>query len=78
MTTLSIDEAIASKNRLSVIKFMELSLSVACSVLHYYSFDDGELVTAFVATGTFSGYIIVLIGIFASKEFNSQNERNLE
>lgn len=42
-------------------------LSITCTVLHYYSFDDGELVTAFVATGTFTGYIIVLIAIFASE-----------
>lgn len=90
MTTLSIDEHTMSKNRLSVIKFMELvsfhhflfakiefsksflvfslkSLSVACCVLHYYSFDDNELVTAFVATGTFTGFIVVLIAIFASE-----------
>ncbi|XP_055714015.1 protein snakeskin-like [Phlebotomus papatasi] len=64
MSPTPIEDA-TSHNRLSVIKFMELSLAIASTVLHYYSFNDGELVTAFLATGTFCGYIIVLIAIFA-------------
>ncbi|XP_058448514.1 uncharacterized protein LOC131428528 [Malaya genurostris] len=49
-----------SKPPLSIIKFLELCLATTCTVLHYYSFDDGDLVTGFVATGSFCGYIVIL------------------
>ncbi|XP_023171976.1 uncharacterized protein LOC111600195 [Drosophila hydei] len=53
------------KGRLNVVKFLELAFSVACLVLHFYSFNDRDIMTSFMATGTFTGYIIVVIGVFA-------------
>uniref|UniRef100_A0A182Y548 Uncharacterized protein n=1 Tax=Anopheles stephensi TaxID=30069 RepID=A0A182Y548_ANOST len=50
---------------LSIIKFLELSLAITCTTLHYYSFDDGDLVTGFLATGTFCGFIVILFTIMA-------------
>ncbi|XP_017152351.1 uncharacterized protein LOC108162231 [Drosophila miranda] len=53
------------KGRLNVVKFLELGFAVACLVLHFYSFNDRDIMTSFLATGTFTGYIIVVIGVFA-------------
>ncbi|XP_034482801.1 uncharacterized protein LOC117788204 isoform X2 [Drosophila innubila] len=53
------------KGRLNVVKFLELAFSIACLVLHFYSFNDRDIMTSFMATGTFTGYIIVVIGVFA-------------
>ncbi|XP_030566062.1 uncharacterized protein LOC115766316 isoform X1 [Drosophila novamexicana] len=41
------------------------AFSIACLVLHFYSFNDRDIMTSFMATGTFTGYIIVVIGVFA-------------
>ncbi|CAO1413626.1 unnamed protein product [Diamesa hyperborea] len=59
------EENSSTKTPLSVIKFLELCLSIVCCYLHFYSFDDGDLVTGFIATGTFCGYVIILIAIMA-------------
>lgn len=42
------------------------TLCSACLFFHYYSFDDSDLVTCFLATGTFCGYLVILLAIFAS------------
>lgn len=53
------------KRPLAIIKFLELVLSACCTVLHFYSFDDYDLVTGFLATGTFCGFDIILFGAMA-------------
>lgn len=45
--------------------------AVACLVLHFYSFNDRDIMTSFLATGTFTGYIIVVIGVFAGTPWNA-------
>uniref|UniRef100_A0A182JEN2 Uncharacterized protein n=1 Tax=Anopheles atroparvus TaxID=41427 RepID=A0A182JEN2_ANOAO len=62
---------------LSVIKFLELCLAVACTTLHYYSFDDGDLVTGFLATGTFCGFIVILTTIMAGYLIKAHLHRRL-
>ncbi|XP_058127354.1 uncharacterized protein LOC131291246 [Anopheles ziemanni] len=62
---------------LSVIKFLELCLAVACTTLHYYSFDDGDLVTGFLATGTFCGFIVILSTIMAGYLIKAHLHRRL-
>ncbi|XP_052871737.1 uncharacterized protein LOC131213212 [Anopheles bellator] len=62
---------------LSVIKFLELSLAITCTVLHYYSFDDGDLVTGFLATGTFCGFIVILTTIMAGYLIKAHLHRRL-
>lgn len=42
----------------------EQSLTILCLVLHYYSFNDDDILTTFLATGTFSGFVILFITIF--------------
>nr|XP_029720579.1 uncharacterized protein LOC115262319 [Aedes albopictus] len=62
---------------LSIIKFLELCLAIACTVLHYYSFDDGDLVTGFLATGTFCGYIVILTTIMVGYLMKAHVHRRL-
>ncbi|XP_001660924.2 uncharacterized protein LOC5573526 [Aedes aegypti] len=62
---------------LSIIKFLELCLAVACTVLHYYSFDDGDLVTGFLATGTFCGYIVILTTVMVGYLMKAHIHRRL-
>ncbi|XP_018803485.1 PREDICTED: uncharacterized protein LOC108977945 [Bactrocera latifrons] len=66
------------KAHLSAIKFMELGFSAACLALHFYSFDDRDILTSFVATGTFSGYIIVVVGIFAGVLMRAPIHRRID
>lgn len=47
--------------------FFSQCLSIVCCYLHFYSFDDGDLMTGFIATGTFCGYVIILIAIMAGE-----------
>ncbi|XP_055913582.1 uncharacterized protein LOC129947159 isoform X1 [Eupeodes corollae] len=53
------------KAHLNAVKFLELAFAIACLVLHFYSFNDGDIITSFLATGTFCGYILIVLGIFA-------------
>lgn len=55
------------KGPLTVIKFLELCLSAVCTFLHFYSFDDYDLVTCFLATGTFCGFDLILFATMAGK-----------
>lgn len=49
------------------VSFLFQGFSIACMALHYYSFDDRDILTSFLATGTFSGYIVVIVGVFAGE-----------
>ncbi|XP_055913584.1 uncharacterized protein LOC129947159 isoform X2 [Eupeodes corollae] len=39
------------KAHLNAVKFLELAFAIACLVLHFYSFNDGDIITSFLATG---------------------------
>ncbi|XP_037938216.1 uncharacterized protein LOC119671587 isoform X2 [Teleopsis dalmanni] len=52
-------------SRLDLMKAGELGFAIACLTLHFYSFNDRDIVTSFLATGTFTGFIIVVVGVFA-------------
>uniref|UniRef100_A0A336KV20 CSON000194 protein n=1 Tax=Culicoides sonorensis TaxID=179676 RepID=A0A336KV20_CULSO len=62
---------------LAIIKFLEMCLSMCCTVLHYYSFDDGDLVTGFLATGTFCGFDTILFAIMAGYLMNAHINRRI-
>ncbi|XP_013113567.1 uncharacterized protein LOC106091563 [Stomoxys calcitrans] len=64
--------------RISVVKFLELGFAIACLALHFYSFDDRDIITSFLATGTFSGYIVVVIGIFAGAMMRAHIHRRID
>lgn len=48
----------------SKIQYFFQALTLTCLVLHYYSFNDGDVVTTFLSTGTFCGFVVILLGGF--------------
>lgn len=52
-------------SRLSIVKFLELALTISCVALHYKSLGESDEVTILLVAGTFVGYTIILIGLFA-------------
>ncbi|XP_014616402.1 PREDICTED: uncharacterized protein LOC106793741 [Polistes canadensis] len=52
-------------SRLTIIKFFELILVCILIGLHYNSFNAGDQHTAMITMGTFGGYLIILVGLFA-------------
>lgn len=51
-------------SRLSIIKFLELAVAIACIGLHYKS-RTNDLDTDTLSAVAFGGYVIILIGGFA-------------
>ncbi|CAF4845920.1 unnamed protein product [Pieris macdunnoughi] len=45
-----------------LIKFLELSLTIACLTLHHYSYDLTDIPTLMLCSGTYVGYVVVLSG----------------
>ncbi|CAO1389785.1 unnamed protein product [Diamesa serratosioi] len=52
-------------SRLSIIKFLELALTLTCLGLHYNSMAEGAHHTVMLVNGTFVGFTIILVGLFA-------------
>ncbi|TMW44982.1 hypothetical protein DOY81_009937 [Sarcophaga bullata] len=50
-----------NRARINLVKFLELGFAIACLVLHYYSYDDRDILASLLSTGTFAGYIIVIL-----------------
>ncbi|XKL60924.1 hypothetical protein PGB90_007981 [Kerria lacca] len=50
-------------NRLSLIKFIELVLVIACVVLHYNSLESADNLQLFFTSAVFGGYLIIMIGL---------------
>lgn len=71
-------EILKKKKTMNCIIYHLQSLSIACLFFHYYSFDDSDLVTCFLATGTFCGYIVILIALFASMLVNSKIHKRID
>ncbi|XP_045515311.1 uncharacterized protein LOC123708579 isoform X1 [Pieris brassicae] len=45
-----------------LIKFLELTLTIACLTLHHYSYDLTDIPTLMLCSGTYVGYVVVLSG----------------
>ncbi|KAI5651787.1 hypothetical protein NE865_00124 [Phthorimaea operculella] len=45
-----------------MIKFLELTLAVACLTLHHYSFDLTDIPCFMLCSGTYVGFVIVFSG----------------
>lgn len=52
-------------SRLSIVKFLELALTLSCVGLHYKSMGETDEMTRLLVAGTFVGYTIILVGLFA-------------
>ncbi|CAD7089918.1 unnamed protein product [Hermetia illucens] len=64
--------------RLSVVKFMELVFAITCLVLHYYSFYDGDIVTSFITTGTFTGFVVIIVALFGGLLMHSPINKRID
>nr|CAD7459743.1 unnamed protein product [Timema tahoe] len=49
----------------SILKFVELALTITCLGMHYKDHGPVYSTDLLVVTGTFGGYLIILIGVFA-------------
>lgn len=52
-------------SRLSIVKFLELAVTISCAVLHYKSLGETDDLTIMLVAGTFVGFSVILIGLFA-------------
>lgn len=52
-------------SRLSIVKFLELAVTISCVALHYKSLGETDELTIMLVSGTFVGFSIILIGLFA-------------
>jgi len=48
-------------SKLSIVKFLELALTIVCVGLHFKSI-SGDNVTDFISSGAFCGFAVILIG----------------
>ncbi|XP_053983922.1 uncharacterized protein LOC128887305 [Hylaeus anthracinus] len=68
----------ASLTRLSIIKFLELLIVCVLIGLHYHSFKAGVVHTAMITMGTFGGYLIILVGLFAGSLMGTPVNRRVD
>ncbi|KAI5698287.1 hypothetical protein M8J76_010135 [Diaphorina citri] len=50
--------------RNTIIKIIELVLTIICFFLHYQTFEANDYHGLFITTGTYFAYIIILVGVF--------------
>lgn len=66
-------------SRLSVIKFLELLVTLACVGLHYNSMGEhSDLHTIMLINGTFVGFSVILIGLFAGYLMNTPINKRID
>lgn len=65
-------------SRLSIVKFLELALAIACVVLHYKSLGEREATTQLLTSGTFVGYSVILIALFAGYLLSNPINKKLD
>lgn len=68
----------AQITRLAIIKFLELAIVCTLIGLHYHSFNAGDQHTAMITMGTFGGYLIILVGLFAGTLLGSPVDRRVD
>lgn len=65
-------------SRLSIVKFLELALAIACVVLHYKSLGERDAITQLLTSGTFVGYSVILIALFAGYLLSNPINKKLD
>lgn len=65
-------------HRLSIVKFLELALAIACVVLHYKSLGERDPITQLLTSGTFVGYSVILIALFAGYLLSNPINKKLD
>lgn len=65
-------------NRLSMIKLLELIITIVCIVLHWQSGDTRNLETDFITAGTFGGFLIILGSSFLGHVLTSPITKRID
>ncbi|XP_058063605.1 uncharacterized protein LOC131213557 [Anopheles bellator] len=65
-------------SRLSIVKFLELALAITCVVLHYKSLGERDDITKLLTAGTFVGYSVILIALFAGYLLSNPLNKKLD
>ncbi|CAD7089917.1 unnamed protein product [Hermetia illucens] len=65
-------------NKLSIIKFLEWVFTIACLGLHYQTMSESDQVTRLLTAGTFVGFTIILIALFAGYLMNTPINKRLD
>ncbi|XP_012271825.1 uncharacterized protein LOC105695106 [Orussus abietinus] len=68
----------ATITRLTIVKFLELLIVCILIGLHYNSFNAGSNHTAMITMGTFGGYLIILVGLFAGSVMGTPVNRRVD
>ncbi|XP_035890430.1 uncharacterized protein LOC118517738 isoform X2 [Anopheles stephensi] len=64
--------------RLSIVKFLELALAITCVILHYKSLGERDDITKLLVAGTFVGYSVILIALFAGYLLSNPVNKKLD
>uniref|UniRef100_U5ESI9 Putative conserved secreted protein n=1 Tax=Corethrella appendiculata TaxID=1370023 RepID=U5ESI9_9DIPT len=65
-------------SKLSIIKLLELALAITCVILHYKSLGERDQITILLVAGTFVGFSIILIALFAGYILNTPINKKLD
>lgn len=68
----------AAPNKLSIVKFLELALTITCLGLHYVSLQENKVETILLIAGTYVGYTIILVAIFAGYLMSTPVNKRLD
>ncbi|XP_063916058.1 uncharacterized protein LOC135132062 [Zophobas morio] len=65
-------------SRLSIIKFLELAIAVACIGLHSKSEISNDFNTNTLSVAAFGGYVIILVGVFAGHLMSERISKKID
>jgi uncharacterized membrane protein len=65
-------------NKISAIKFFELLITLACLFLHYKSMAETGRETVLLLAGTYVGFTIILIALFAGYLLNTPSNKRID
>ncbi|XP_037048465.1 uncharacterized protein LOC119082911 [Bradysia coprophila] len=65
-------------SKLTFGKLLELVLTITCLGLHYNSMEQSDMHTILITAGTFVGYTIILVGLFAGYVMNTPINKRID
>jgi hypothetical protein len=65
-------------SKLTFGKLLELVLTITCLGLHYKSMGETDQHTILITAGTFVGYTIILVGLFAGYILNTPINKRID
>ncbi|XP_053678106.1 uncharacterized protein LOC128728505 [Anopheles nili] len=65
-------------SRLSIAKFLELALAIICVILHYKSLGERDDITKLLTAGSFVGFSVILIALFAGYLLSNPINKKLD